>query len=119
MLTVSASEVASLCYKEGWRDKNLIVMVAIVGGTSGYDVEFNDSGRYGLFGLKPISLSTDIDSFYNPTRAAAIARVLYEEKYFTPWICWATGWHHKFITQAIDGVGQHFFKMFESEIGGD
>lgn len=118
MLTVPPVEVASLCYREGWRDKNLITMVAIVGATSGYDVEFTDGERYGLFGLKPISMSTDVDNFYNPAKAATIARALYEDKYFTPWICWATGWHHKYIKQAIDGVGQHFFKMFEKELEG-
>src|SRR5215475_567684 len=102
MLTIPVSEVAGLCYGEGWRDKNLITIVAIAGAESGFSTDFTDTEKFGLFGLKAHNLSIEPEKLFDPLFSTKIARELYEDRYFNPWICWAMRKHLKYVRQSID-----------------
>lgn len=107
---------AELCYSRGWRDKNLITMVAIVGAETAYDSNFDDGRKYGLFGLPP--LVDELSLLLDPGYASFLARERYEEKHFDPWITYATGVYYNFVKQSIEGVSVLFLKMFEDELHG-
>lgn len=114
---MQATAVAALCYDEGWRDKNLITMVAIVGAESNYDESFESSqyNRYGLFALWPTLVDHQTDILYDPHESAHVARQVFEEKFFMPWLSFALGKHYKFVKGAIDAVGSFFHEMYKDE----
>jgi hypothetical protein len=108
--------VVGLCYDAGWRDKNLIAMVAIVGAETNYDESFSNGNRLGLFALRVNS--ADSDALLNPQNAARIARKVYEEKYFVEWPSWYMGKYLQYVKPAVEGAGEFYVSLFEKELIG-
>jgi hypothetical protein len=124
---VETKEVAILCYEQGWRDRNLITMIAICGAESKYNPNFKDekTTRYGLFGLNRlytgtvVKLPVDEDEWValacNPPQAAQLARKLYERFYFNNWLSYQTGEYFFEIRPALTGMSQMFVEMYEKK----
>lgn len=110
---IEIPEVVSLCYDEGWRDKNLIAMVAIIGAETNYDESFSDGTRLGLFALRINSADSDV--MLEPTLASHVARLLYVERYFIEWPSWVTGKYLPFVKPAVHGAGEFYLSLFEKE----
>jgi len=108
-------QVVKLCYDHRWRDKNLVTIVAIAGAESGFDMNFDDGQRFGLFGIRPNDIHKEED-LKDPTYAAVAARNKYEVSHFAPWISYATGRYYNYIEQSVNGVRDFYLSLFESEL---
>lgn len=108
--------VVGLCYDAGWRDKNLIAMVAITGAESNYDESFSDGTRLGLFALRVNA--ADSEALLNPDEAVKVARRIYEERYFVEWPTWIMGKYLQFVKPAVYGAGEFYVSLFEKELIG-
>ena len=107
-------EVVELCYARGFRDKNLVTMIAIVGAETNFDPTFNDGSKFGLVGLHPNDKNKEF--LMDPTYSSLVARERYERSFFAPWVTYATGAYYNFIKQSIAGVSELYLKMFEAEL---
>ena len=113
---IEVPEVVSLCYDVGWRDKNLIAMVAIVGAESNHDESFSDGTRLGLFALRVNT--ADSEDLLDPNQAAKVAREIYEENYFIEWPSWVIGKYLQYVKPAVHGAGEFYVQLFEKELIG-
>jgi len=109
-------EVAQLCHRRGWRDKNLITITAIVGAETSYDPDYNDGAKYGLFALHPHELHWAV--LLDPEYASLVARERYEKKFFALWTAYATGKYYNFVEEAISGVSALYLNFFKEELHG-
>jgi hypothetical protein len=109
-------EAARLCYKKGWRDKNLVTIVAIIGAETGYDPNFNDGDRFGLFGLHPHE--NNWKRLLDPEYSALVARERYEKRFFALWVSYATGKYYNFVESAVKGVSELYLEFFKDELHG-
>src|SRR3990172_4029560 len=98
-------EIASICYAAGWRDKNLIIAVAVcLAESQGYIRAYNDnlaadgetilSRDVGIFQINiPANKvgTPEEERLYNPHYNVSRARTLFESRGFQPWVAYNTG----------------------------
>lgn len=116
---MEVADVVDLCYSSGWRDKNLITMVSIVGAETEFNENFSnpDAERYGLFALKPLYYD-HIEYMYDPEKSVQMARKLYEDTYFDTWPTFATGLYLQYVKKTITGVGDFYLDLLKKELLG-
>jgi hypothetical protein len=98
------SEIAALCYKHGWRDKNLIIAVAVClsesdGYIEAYNSNLDDEGNVlskdiGLFQINiPASKvgSSYEKRLFDPENNLRAARDLFDRRGFQPWYGYTKG----------------------------
>ena len=104
----SPQEVAALCYNEGWRDANLITMVAIVGAESKWMDDFQSADRqlYGLFALPGIV-------YLDPAESAARAKLEFRERWFDYWPSYVDKTYRHMLSISLVGVSNMFSDNFK------
>lgn len=112
-------EIAELLWENGWRDKNLIIMVAVVLQESeGYSEATNlnpatatrpaseDWGMVMLNSLGAESWGFTKASAFDPPKAVKVARAMFDKRQFQPWAAFNSGRYleRDYMQRAIDGV---------------
>lgn len=114
LVNLDTKQVAVLCYKQGWRDRNLITMVAICGAESNFNEHFHGKNRIGLFGLHA---TTDelMALALNPPQAAQLARKIYEADYFNSWPSFQDGNYFFKVKPALEGISNMFVELYNKK----
>lgn len=121
-------DVARLAYTSGWRDKNLILAVAIAHQESQfYDRAYNDrnpdgSTDYGLFQINSVHLGQVVagrevtsDSLFDPAFNAQVAHdLVYKGRSYTfnAWVAYTSGAYEQYLGGAIGSVANMWRVQF-------
>jgi hypothetical protein len=119
-------ELAKLLWDNGWRDKNLIEMIAtLLQESEGYQEAVggpnpNGSYDYGIFQLNSANPRVSKELAFDPYRAVKIARDLFLERGFQPWYGHTTGRYKEkdYLQRAIDGVRNYWRVRYGYPIAG-
>jgi lysozyme-like protein len=123
-------EIVELCWKAGWRDLNLLIMVAcVLQESEGYAEAVggpNSDGSYdlGIFQLTDSNSKVTKEIAFDPNRAVKIARELFEERGFQPWVAFKTerylqkGPGKDYMLRSIEGVRNYWRVRYGYPIAG-
>lgn len=122
-------DVARLAYNAGWRDKNLILAVAIAHAESSlYTRAENDNNPdgsidRGIFQVNSAWIGRVVDgktiitadNLFDPAFNAHVAHMIYKGRSYTfdPWVAYTSGAYEEHLDAAIGNVGN----MWRTEFG--
>jgi lysozyme-like protein len=120
-------EIADLLWSNGWRDENLLRMIAtVLQESEGYEEAEGMQNRdktydWGLFQLNSGNERVTKELAFDPARAVKVARQLFLERGFQPWYGYTTGRYLEkdYMLRAIEGTRNFWRLRYGYPIAGD